>query len=141
MHFAPNRAGRLYLPLRRSLGAFLNAPRGFVAVAAQPETEGENIFTVLDNPVGFCAELPSMYNSHDATDSTKTIMTYEYSEFATILLHTMPHKWQTQYDLGHKAPLDIKYLQNTLEKIEVAFLLGGANGSSKNVTRVEKCHL
>jgi hypothetical protein len=34
--------------------------------------------------------------------------------------------------IGHKAPPDIKYLQDALEKIEVAFPLGNQNGSSKN---------
>jgi hypothetical protein len=36
------------------------------------------------------------------------------------------------YDLVHKAPLDIQYLQDALEKIEVAFPLGKGRGSSKN---------
>jgi hypothetical protein len=44
----------------------------------------------------------------------------------------MPYKWQMQYDLGHKAPPNVKYLQDALEKIEVAFPLGNQNGSSKN---------
>ena len=81
---------------------------------------------------GYVAELPSVFNSRDATETTKPAVPYEDSEFATIMLHAMPHKWQTQYDLGHKAPPDIEYLQNALEKIEVAFPLGNASGSSKN---------
>ena len=81
---------------------------------------------------GYVAELPSIFNSRDATDVTKPVVPYEDSEFATIMLHAMPHKWQTQYDLGHKAPPNVEYLQDALEKIEVAFPLTGGNGSSKN---------
>jgi hypothetical protein len=44
----------------------------------------------------------------------------------------MPNVWKTQYDLVHKAPPDVQYLQDALEKIEVAFPLGRGNGSSKN---------
>jgi hypothetical protein len=53
-------------------------------------------------------------------------------KLAMILLHAMPHCWKTQYDLGHNAPPNVEYLQDALEKIEVAFPLGGQNGSSKN---------
>jgi hypothetical protein len=53
-------------------------------------------------------------------------------ELATIGLHAMPGAWQKQYDLVHKAPCDVQYLQDALEKIEVAFPLGRGNGSSKN---------
>jgi hypothetical protein len=44
----------------------------------------------------------------------------------------MPNRWKTQYDLSHKAPPNMEYLQDALEKIEVAFPLGNQNGSSKN---------
>jgi hypothetical protein len=57
--------------------------------------------TVLASYVG---ELPSIVHSSDATEATKPVVSYEDSEFATIMLHAMPHKWQTQYNLGHKAP-------------------------------------
>jgi hypothetical protein len=86
-------------------------------------------FTTL---AGYVGELPSLIHSRDATDATKPVEPYGDGELATIALHAMPGPWQKQYDLVHKAPRDIQYLQDALEKIEVAFPLGKGNGSSKN---------
>jgi hypothetical protein len=57
---------------------------------------------------------------------------YSDGKIAMIILRAMPHFLKTQYDFGHKAPPNIEYLQDALEKIKVAFPLGGQNGSSKN---------
>ena len=86
-------------------------------------------FTTL---AGYVKELPGVIHSRDATDNTKVVAPYEDNELATIMLHSFPVKWKTQYDLGHKAPPNSEYLQNALEKIEVAFPLNGGNGNSKN---------
>jgi hypothetical protein len=86
-------------------------------------------FTTL---AGYVGELPSLIHSRDATDATKPVEPHGDGELATIGLHAMPSAWQRQYDLVHKAPRDIQYLQDALEKIEVAFPLGRGNGSSKN---------
>jgi hypothetical protein len=80
---------------------------------------------------GYLGELPSLIHSRDATDATKPVEPHGDGELATIGLHAMPGVWQKQYDLVHKAPHDNQYLQDALEKIEVAFLLGRGNGSSK----------
>jgi hypothetical protein len=72
----------------------------------------------------------SLIHSCDVKEATKE--PYGDGKHATIALHAMPYKWQMQYDLGHKALPNIKYLQDALEKIEAAFLLGNRNGSSKN---------
>eukprot|EP00956_Cyclotella_meneghiniana_P028508 scaffold66582_cov38-Cyclotella_meneghiniana.AAC.2 len=81
---------------------------------------------------GYVVELPGVIHSIDATDNTKAVAPYEDSELANITKHAFSLKWQTQYDLGHKAPPTVEYLQNAMEKIEVAFPLQNANGSSKN---------
>jgi hypothetical protein len=86
-------------------------------------------FTTL---AGYVGELPSLIHLRDATDATKPVEPYGDGELTTIGLHAMPNSWRTQYDLVHKAPRDVQYLQDTLEKIEVAFPLGRGNGSSKN---------
>jgi hypothetical protein len=62
------------------------------------------------------AELPSLIHSLDATEATKEVESYSDGELAMIALHAMPYKWKTQYYLGHKAPPNIKYLQDALEK-------------------------
>ena len=77
-------------------------------------------FTTL---AGYVSELPGIIHSRDATDTTKAVAPYEDNELATVMLHSFPTKWKTQYDLGHKAPPNSEYLQNALEKIEVAFLI------------------
>jgi hypothetical protein len=81
---------------------------------------------------GYVADLPSIIHSRDATEATTPVEAYGDGEFATIMLHAMPNCWKTQYDLGHKAPPNVEYLQDALEKIEVAIPLGNQNGSSKN---------
>ena len=81
---------------------------------------------------GYVVELPSVIHLRDATDTTKAVAPYEDSELANIMKHAFSLKWQTQYDLGHKAPPTVEYLQNAMEKIEVAFPLQNANGSPKN---------
>jgi hypothetical protein len=69
---------------------------------------------------GYVGELPSIVHSSDATEATKPVVPYEDSEFAMIMLHAMPHnKWQTQYNLGHKAPANSGYLQDAMKKIEI----------------------
>jgi hypothetical protein len=85
-------------------------------------------FTTL---AGYVGELLSLIHSCDATDAMKPVEPYGNGELTTIGLHAMPGPWQKQYDLVHKAPRDIQYLQDALEKIEVAFPLGRGNGSSK----------
>ena len=87
------------------------------------------LFTTL---AGYAGELPSLIHSRDATNATKPVEPYGVGELATIGLHAMPNAWKMQYDLVHKAPQDVQYLQDALEKIEVAFPLGRGNGSSKN---------
>jgi hypothetical protein len=86
-------------------------------------------FTTL---AGYVGELPSLIHSRDAMDVTKPVEPHGYGELATIGLHAMPGAWQKHYDLVHKAPRDVQYLQDALEKIELAFLLWWGNGSSKN---------
>ena len=78
---------------------------------------------------GYVGELPSIVHSSDATDATRSVEPYGDGEFATIMLHAMPHRWQTQYNLGHKAPRDAGYLLDAMEKIELAFPLRGEQGS------------
>ena len=51
----------------------------------------------------FVSELPGIIHSRDATDTTKAVAPYEDNELATVMLHSFPTKWKTQYDLGHKA--------------------------------------
>ena len=87
---------------------------------------------------GYVAELPSIIHSRDATEATKPVEPYGDGEFATIMLHAMPHKWQTQYNLGHKAPATVQYLQDAMEKIEVAFPLREGNGTPKNKVSFSK---
>eukprot|EP00956_Cyclotella_meneghiniana_P014105 scaffold20948_cov37-Cyclotella_meneghiniana.AAC.8 len=86
----------------------------------------------LTTVAGYVVELPGVINSRDAKDTTKAVAPYEDSELANIMKHAFSLKWQTQYDLGRKAPPTVEYLQNAMEKIEVAFRLQNANGSSKN---------
>jgi hypothetical protein len=86
-------------------------------------------FTTL---AGYVGELPSLIHSRDATDATRPVEPYGEGKLATIGLHAMPNNWRTQYDLVHKAPRDVQYLQDALEKVEVAFLLGRGYESSKN---------
>eukprot|EP00956_Cyclotella_meneghiniana_P038643 scaffold157299_cov44-Cyclotella_meneghiniana.AAC.1 len=81
---------------------------------------------------GYIVELPSVIHLRDTTDTTKAVAPYKDSELANIMKHAFSLKWQTQYDLGHKAPPTVEYLQNAMEKIEVAFPLQNMNGSSKN---------
>jgi hypothetical protein len=52
---------------------------------------------------GYVAELPSIIHSQDATEAMTPVEAYGNGEFATIMLHAMPIRWKTQYDLGHKA--------------------------------------
>jgi hypothetical protein len=87
-------------------------------------------FTTL---AGYVGKLPSLIHLRDATDAPKPVEPHGDGELATIVLHAMPDgAWQKQYYLVHKAPRDVQYLQDALEKIEVAFPLGRGNGSSKN---------
>eukprot|EP00956_Cyclotella_meneghiniana_P030177 scaffold75226_cov45-Cyclotella_meneghiniana.AAC.2 len=74
---------------------------------------------VHDAIAGYVSELPGIIHSRDATatDTTKAVAPYEDNELATVMLHSFPTKWKTQYDLGHKAPPNSEYLQNALEKI------------------------
>ena len=81
---------------------------------------------------GYVSHLPGIIHSRDATETTERVEPYKDSEFATIMLQSMPHKWVTQYNLGHKAPPNTAYLQNALKKIEQAFPLGGGNGGAKH---------
>jgi len=81
-------------------------------------------------------KLPSSYNSRDATDATKKIVHHDDAEFATNMLHAMPKTWKQH--LGHKAPPNVEYLQDALEKIEVAFPVDGSrmlwnNGHQKKM--------
>jgi hypothetical protein len=92
-------------------------------------------FTMLASYVG---ELPSLIHSRDGTDATMPVEPYGDGELATIGLHAMPNNWRTQYDLVHKAPRDVQYLQDALEKIKVAFPLGRGNGSFKNIGKGNK---
>jgi hypothetical protein len=76
-------------------------------------------FTML---AGYVAELPSLIHSCDATDAMEAVEPYGDGKLATIALHAMPFRWKTQYDPSHKAPPNMEYLCNVLEKIKVAFL-------------------
>eukprot|EP00956_Cyclotella_meneghiniana_P003271 scaffold3976_cov45-Cyclotella_meneghiniana.AAC.1 len=87
---------------------------------------------------GYVVELPGVIHLRDTTDTTKAVAPYEDSELANIMKHAFSLKWKTQYDLGHKAPPNTEYLQNALEKIEVAFPLNGGNGNSKNGGKLGK---
>jgi hypothetical protein len=87
---------------------------------------------------GYVGELPSIIHSSDATDATKPVEPYGDGEFATIMLHAMPHRWQTQYNLGHKAPANAGYLLDAMEKIELAIPLRSDKGSSKNKVSFSK---
>jgi hypothetical protein len=51
------------------------------------------------------------------------------------MLHTMPKTWKQQYHLGHKAPPNEEYLQDALEKIEVAFPVDGSGMQRNNAHR------
>jgi hypothetical protein len=64
---------------------------------------------------GYVGELPSLIHSRDATDATKVVEPFGDGELATIGLHAMPNSWSTQYDLIHKAPRDVQYLQDALK--------------------------
>jgi hypothetical protein len=41
---------------------------------------------------GYVGELPSIVRSSDATDATRSVEPYGDGEFATIMLHAMPHR-------------------------------------------------
>jgi len=69
----------------------------------------------------YVARLPSSYYLRDTTEVTKKVTPHNVAEFATNMLHVMPKTWKQQYQLGHKAPPNVEYLQDALEKIEVAF--------------------
>jgi hypothetical protein len=86
----------------------------------------------------YVIELPSILHSCDETDATKAVEPYGDGELATIMLHAMPYPWQTQYNLLHKAPHSIPYLQDALEKIAEANPLGGDKGTSKNKVSFSK---
>ena len=75
---------------------------------------------------GYIARLRSSYYSRDATEATKNVVPHNNTEFTTIMLHAMPKMWKQQYHLGHKAPPNVEYLQDALEKIEVAFPVDGS---------------
>jgi hypothetical protein len=68
-------------------------------------------FTML---AGYVGKLPSLIHSRDATDATRQVEPYGDGELATIGLHVMPNSWRMQYDLVHKAPQDVQYLQDAL---------------------------
>jgi hypothetical protein len=87
---------------------------------------------------GYVGELPSIIHSSDATDATKPVEPYGDGELATIMLHSMPHRWQTQWNLGHKAPANPGYLLDNMEKIELAIPLRNDRGSSKNKVSFSK---
>ena len=87
---------------------------------------------------GYVGELPSIIHSSDATDATKPVEPYGDGELATIMLHAMPHRWQTQYNMGHKAPANSGYLLDAMEKIELAIPLRNDRGSSKNKVSFSK---
>ena len=52
------------------------------------------------------------------------------------MLHAMPKAWKQQYHLGHKAPVSVEYLQDALEKIEVAFPQD-TSGGNRNIAQVK----
>ena len=83
-------------------------------------------------------ERPSIVHRSDATDATKPVEPYGDGELATIMLHAMPHRWQTQYNMGHKAPANSGYLLDAMEKIELAIPLRNDRGSSKNKVSFSK---
>jgi len=78
----------------------------------------------------YVALLPCLFDSRDATEATKRVIPHDDAEFATNMLHAMPKAWKQQYHLGHKAPVSVEYLQDALEKIEVAFPLGDSRGNN-----------
>ena len=81
---------------------------------------------------GYVVRLQGSYYSWDATEATKKIVPHDNAEFAMNMLHAMPKTWKQQYHLGHKAPPNVEYLQNALEKIEVAFLVDGSGMQRSN---------
>ena len=90
---------------------------------------------------GYVARLPSLYYSQDATEVTKKVVPHDDAEFATNMLHAMPKTWNQQYHLGHKAPPNVEYLQDALEKIEEAFPVDGSgmqrnNGHQKTMAAI-----
>ena len=83
----------------------------------------------------YVGKLPCLFDSRDATEATKRVVPHNDGEFATNMLHAMPKVWKQQYYLGHKAPVNIQYLQDALEKIEVAFPVDGSS-NHKNYGKV-----
>jgi len=81
---------------------------------------------------GYVSWLPGLVDSRDATERSKKVVPHDDGEFATNMLHAMPKLWKQQYHLGHKAPTSVEYLQEALEKIEVAFPLGDSGGNKNN---------
>ena len=65
---------------------------------------------------GYTARLLSLYYSRDATEATKKVVPHDDAKFAMNMLHAMLKTWKQQYHLGHKAPPDMVYLQDALEK-------------------------
>ena len=92
-------------------------------------------FTTL---AGYVGELPSLMHSRDARDVTKPVEPHGDGELATIGLHAMPGAWQKQYDLVHKAPCDVQYLQDALEKSRWHSRLGGVMEALRTTGRGTK---
>ena len=107
-------------------------------VETPPQTQAQELPAASHEVSGYVGELPSIVHSSDATDAMRSVEPYGDGEFARIMLHAMPHRWQTQYNLGHKAPRDAGYLLDAMEKIELAFPLRGEQGSKKNKVSFSK---
>ena len=84
----------------------------------------------------YVKDLPCSFDSRDATDATKRVTPHDDAEFAFNMLHAMPKAWKQQYYLGHKAPVSVEYLQDALEKIEVAFPQDHSGGN-RNIVQVK----
>jgi hypothetical protein len=89
-------------------------------------------FTTL---AGYVGKLPSLIHLRDAT---KPVEPHGDGELATIGLHAMPGAWQKQYDLLHKAPCDVQYLQDALEKSRWHSRLGGVMEALRTMGRGTK---
>ena len=84
---------------------------------------------------GYVTRLPSSYYLRDATKAKKKVVPHDDTKFATNMLHAMPKTWKQQYHLGHKAPPNVEYLQDALEKIKVAFPVDGSGMQGTTVIR------
>ena len=68
---------------------------------------------------GYLLHLPCLYHSPRATAATISVVPFDDTELANLLLPMCPEAWQNQYDLMQETvPQDLRKLLTVLENIE-----------------------